>query len=87
MAQGINESYRLPPAAPFHNEGKTLAGWTLFYGVAIGLIIAAVGLFTSPVLLWIGLGVAVLSCVASFVLRAMGKGQPRTTKPGDWYGA
>ncbi|QAY62497.1 hypothetical protein ET495_03665 [Xylanimonas allomyrinae] len=78
MAENPNaENPYLPSAAPFHNEGKTVAAWVAMIGVTLGAIIAAVG-FLSPTL-WIivaGAVVVVASLIAGAVLRGMGLGQP-----------
>ena len=79
MAENSNvENAYLPDAAPFHNEGKTVAAWVAMIGVTLGAIIAGVG-FLAPTM-WIivaGAIVVVGSLIAGAVLRAMGHGQPK----------
>ncbi|MCL1871275.1 MAG: hypothetical protein FWF90_12785 [Promicromonosporaceae bacterium] len=78
MAENTStETAYLPDAAPFHNEGKTVAAWVAMIGVTLGAIIAAAG-FIGP-WLWViivGAVIVVASLVAGVVLRAMGHGQP-----------
>lgn len=83
-AEPVEEPLGLPDQAPNSNEGKTLAGWTLMYVVGLGALLVALGmvLATSP-LLWAGVAVIVLGLIASATLRALGHGQPRTTKDGE----
>ena len=78
MAENTNtENAYLPDAAPFHNEGKTLASWVAMVGVTIGAIIAAAGFIAPTVWLIVVGGVIVLgSLIAGGVLRSMGHGQP-----------
>jgi len=67
----------LPDAAPFHNEGKTVAAWVAMIGTTAGAVIAAAG-FIGP-WLWViivGAVVVVASLIAGVVLRSMGHGQP-----------
>lgn len=79
-------TYRLPASSPLANHGKTLAGWVLFWGVTVGLTVLAVGIFTNPGILIAGIVITIASLVGSFVLRAMGKGQPKSTSArSDWY--
>ncbi len=67
----------LPDAAPFHNEGKTVAAWVAMVGVTVGAVIAAAG-FIGPTLWVIIVGAVIVlgSLVAGAVLRSMGHGQP-----------
>jgi hypothetical protein len=79
MAENTNvENAYLPDAAPFHNEGKTLASWVAMIGVTLGAVIAAIG-FVAPTV-WVivvGAVVVVASLIAGGVLRSLGHGQPR----------
>lgn len=83
------ETYRLPKQAPFHNEGNTVAGWTLTWGVSLGVLLTGIGLIVSPIMMGIGIAVIVISIAASFILSKAGYGQPRsltnTAKGGAWY--
>jgi hypothetical protein len=68
----------LPEAAPYHNEGKTVASWVAMAGVTLGAIIAAIGF--AVVLGWViavGVVVIVISLVVGLVLRNRGYGQPK----------
>jgi hypothetical protein len=77
MAENTNEYAYLPPAAPHHNEGKTVASWTAMAGVTVGALIAALAVvFASVVLFVVGFVVIALSLVVGLVLRRMGFGQP-----------
>ncbi|HCX85351.1 MAG TPA: hypothetical protein DHV14_09515, partial [Micrococcales bacterium] len=38
------EGDKLPPASPFHNEGRTLAGWFLTWGLIITSALVGAGL-------------------------------------------
>ncbi|HLS49351.1 MAG TPA: HGxxPAAW family protein [Actinomycetaceae bacterium] len=84
-------SYELPPAVPFANEGKTVAGWTLTWGVALGVLVFGIGMVMWEAWVLITGGAIVLvALIASQVLRAMGFGQrsrPRgkVDGDGDWY--
>lgn len=83
------QTYRLPKAAPFHNEGNTAAGWTLTVGASLAVLVIGIGIIVSPVLAYVGVGLLVLACAASFILSKTGHGQPRsltnTAKAGAWY--
>lgn len=89
---GTSRDYELPHTAPFTNEGKTKAGWLMFWGVSLGALVTALG-----VILWeqwvmiVGVVLLVLTVVTSRVLAGMGLGQPRDRdreagagQP-DWY--
>jgi len=84
-------SYDLPPAAPFANEGKTVAGWTLTWGVALGALVLAIGLVMWESWVMIAGGaIILLTLIVSQIMRAMGLGQrrrPRGEGEGndDWY--
>lgn len=79
-------TYRLPEAVPFDNHGKTLAGWVLFWGVTVGLIVATIGIFTTPAIMWAGIVITIAAIIGSIVLRGMGKGQRITKRESaDWY--
>ena len=88
---GTRRDYDLPPKAPFHNEGKTVAGWVMFWGVCLGAVVTALGLVLWQMgVLVAGVAVLVLTVVASIVLSAVGLGQPRDKgRPDagqpDWY--
>jgi len=89
---GARRDYELPPTAPFHNEGKTIAGWVMFWVVCVGSAAIGLGMIMSEMWLVIaGVAVLVVGLVLSKVLSAMGMGQPRNrdNPPGpgqaDWY--
>ena len=66
-----------PDSAPFHNEGKTTAGWTLSIGLMIGSLITGIGVIAAiPAATIAGLVVCAASLVVSGALRAAGRGQP-----------
>ncbi|PFG19762.1 HGxxPAAW family protein [Serinibacter salmoneus] len=67
----------IPQYVPFHNEGKTTAGWLVCYGLMLAATIVGVGLVAhlTPVW-WAGIVVGVLSLVVGGALRAAGLGQP-----------
>ncbi|MPV49920.1 hypothetical protein GCG21_07860 [Pseudactinotalea sp. HY160] len=71
-----------PPVAPYANHGRTVAGWALFWIVAAGAIVIAIGavsdhwgvIFGGAVVIAVGL-------IVSLVLRGLGHGQPKTSRP------
>ncbi|MFC4555348.1 HGxxPAAW family protein [Georgenia faecalis] len=88
---GANRTYDLPPTAPFANHGKTVASWTLIWGVSLGVLVAALGLIAWNI--WVigaGAAIVVIGLVVSGILRAMGMGQPKSDESrraasDDWY--
>lgn len=77
------KTYAVPPP-PHHNEGKTVAAWTMNLGIFLGALVIAAGMILHDVLttdvtflVWIGIAVVVLSLVAGIALAKAGKGQPR----------
>lgn len=73
----MSKSYRVPPMPP-HNEGNTVAAWTLTALVVLGIAIATVGLaIASTVVMIIGGAVTVLGIVAGIGLALAGFGQKR----------
>lgn len=89
---GSTRDYELPHAAPFHNEGKTFAGWLLFWVLCVGAAVVAFGFVLWQMwLIVVGTVIAIGGVVVSKVLSAMGFGQanggshaPRAGEP-DWY--
>ncbi len=90
---GAKRDYELPHVAPFENEGKTVAGWVMFWAICLGGLVTALGLVLWQ--LWVvivGVAVILLGLVVSKVMSAMGMGQRRHDEhpPGagqpDWYG-
>ncbi|PYG02333.1 hypothetical protein SAMN05216184_101806 [Georgenia satyanarayanai] len=78
VQDGTSRDYDLPPVAPFHNEGKTVAGWVMFWGVCLGAVVVALAIVLWETwILIVGVAVLVLALVASKVLSVMGMGQPR----------
>lgn len=72
------KTYTVPPP-PHHNEGKTVAAWTMNLGIVAGSVGIAVGMVVPSlsVLLWVGAAVVVLALLAGVVLSKAGLGQPR----------
>lgn len=92
VQDGTSRDYDLPPVAPFHNEGKTVAGWVMFWGVCLGAVVVAVGMVMWETwVMIVGAALLVLALVVSGVLSVMGMGQPRNrdNQPqagqADWY--
>jgi len=73
------KTYAVPPP-PHHNEGKTVAAWTMNLGIVAGatLICLALVVPALTVLLWVGAGVVVVSIIIGIVLSMAGLGQPKT---------
>src|SRR5690625_6783096 len=73
---GTRRDYELPPAAPFQNEGKTVAGWVMFWGICIGGVVTGLGLVMwERWVLIVGVALLVLTVSVSAVLSAVGMGQ------------
>ena len=73
----MTKTYAVPPPPP-HNEGKTVAAYTLNYGVVLGSVFVGFGMVLSMMLLvWIGAGVIAAAIVLGIVLSLAGLGQPR----------
>ncbi|MGY5764443.1 HGxxPAAW family protein [Brachybacterium sp. DNPG3] len=74
----MNKTYTVPPPPP-HNEGKTVAAWTLTLTVVLGSVLVAFGMVL-PMMALIGVGTAViiLGIVAGIVLSIAGFGKKRT---------
>jgi hypothetical protein len=71
-----SESMRLPPSAPYANEGQTVAAWTLVIVVILGAAVAAAGVLLALVwLFWAGLALVVLGVLIGKVLQMAGYGQ------------
>jgi len=70
------EPQDLPEVAP-HNHGRTTAAWATNVGLVLAALLASVGI-AIPVwpLVWVGVGIAVVSIAAGAALRALGHGQP-----------
>lgn len=67
----------MPPTAAHRNHGRTIAGWALFWFVAVGAVFVGIGLTFGPeVLIKVGAVIAVIGLIVSPILRAMGYGQP-----------
>ena len=70
----------LPVTSPFHNEGKTPAGWTVAWGLMLGALIIGIGMIIAVMALVIaGSVICVAVLLLGGALRAMGRGQPRPT--------
>jgi hypothetical protein len=72
------KTYAVPPP-PHHNEGKTVAGWTMNLGIVLGALAIGIGMVVGSlsVLIWVGVGVILLALVIGVVLSVAGLGQPR----------
>lgn len=76
------KTYAVPPPPP-HNEGKTVAAWTLNMGVVLGAVLVAFGMVRSQPTLWIvGIAVILLAIVVGVGLSFVGLGQ-KSTKTED----
>lgn len=73
------KTYTVPPP-PHHNEGKTVAAWTMNLGIVLGSLGIAIGMVvpSMSVLLWIGAVIVLMSVIAGIALSFAGMGQPRT---------
>lgn len=73
------KSYAVPPP-PHHNEGKTVAAWTMNLGIVLGSLGIGVGMVWSEqlsILIWVGAAVVLLAVLVGMVLSKAGLGQPR----------
>ncbi|WP_114856093.1 HGxxPAAW family protein [Brachybacterium sp. YJGR34] len=72
------KTYTVPPP-PHHNEGKTVAGWTMSLGIVAGSTVFCAGMVLADmaVLLWVGAAIVALAIVVSIALSLAGLGQPR----------
>ncbi|WP_193104424.1 HGxxPAAW family protein [Brachybacterium sp. FME24] len=78
----MTKTYAVPPPPP-HNEGKTVAAYTLNYGVVLGSLLIGLGMVLPMTLLvWIGAGVIALAIVVGIALSMAGLGQPRRRSVG-----
>lgn len=59
------------------NHGMTTAAWVTNVGLVVSALVVAIGI-AIPVwpVVWVGVGLAVVSLVAGAALRALGHGQP-----------
>lgn len=59
------------------NAGMTTAGWVTNVGIVVAVLIGAIGMsFPNWPVVWVGVGLVVVSLIAGAVLRALGHGQP-----------
>ncbi|ATG54968.1 hypothetical protein CFK41_09470 [Brachybacterium ginsengisoli] len=72
------KTYTVPPP-PHHNEGKTVAAWTMNLGIVLGSLGIGIGMVVSSlsILIWIGAAVVLLALILGVVLSVAGLGQPR----------
>lgn len=72
------KTYAVPPP-PHHNEGKTVAAWTMNLGIVAGAIPIAAGMILPDltILIWVGVVIVAIALVVGAVLSRMGLGQPR----------
>lgn len=74
----MNKTYAVPPPPP-HNEGKTVAAWTLNLGLVLGGLIIAIGMVIGEMMpIAIGAGVMALAIIVGVVMSLAGLGQKRT---------
>ena len=82
------KTYAVPPP-PHHNEGKTVAGWTMNLGIVLGALCIGIGMVISPlaVLIWVG---AAIIALAIIIVRAPRRPRLRalttTSRGGDRQG-
>lgn len=71
-----------PPLTPPANHGRTVAGWTLFFVVALGAVVVGVGaVLDNWSVIVAGIIVIGAGLVLSLVLRGLGHGQPKVHRP------
>ncbi|ASK66963.1 hypothetical protein CFK39_15395 [Brachybacterium avium] len=72
------KSYAVPPP-PHHNEGKTVAAWTMNLGIVLGALAIGVGMVFAGlnILIWVGAAVVLVAVIIGLVLSRTGLGQPR----------
>lgn len=72
------KSYAVPPP-PHHNEGKTVAAWTMNLGIVVGSVPIAAGMILQDMtfLIWVGVALLALFIVVGLVMSKAGLGQPR----------
>lgn len=71
------KTFAVPPAPP-HNEGKTVAAWTMTVGVVIGSILAAYGLIVmTATLMVVGAVIIGATVILSSILSMAGLGKKR----------
>ncbi|HLQ79486.1 MAG TPA: HGxxPAAW family protein [Brachybacterium sp.] len=72
------KTYAVPPP-PHHNEGKTVAAWTMNLGIVLGALAIGIGMVVGDldILIWVGAVVVAVSIVVGAVLSLAGLGQPR----------
>lgn len=59
------------------NSGMTTAAWVTNVGIVIAVLVGAIGMaFPIWSVVWVGVGLVVISLIAGAVLRALGHGQP-----------
>lgn len=74
----MNKTYTVPPPPP-HNEGKTVAAWTLSFGVVLGSIVVAFGMVLGQtVVIGVGAAVILLGIILGIVLSVAGLGKKRS---------
>ena len=72
------KTYAVPPIPP-HNEGKTIAAWTLNMGVVLGGVLVAIGMVIggSVPIIVAGVAVIAIAIVAGVALSLAGFGKKR----------
>ncbi len=73
------KTYTVPPP-PHHNEGKTVAAWTMNLGIVLGALAIGIGMVVTSlsILIWVGAAIVAVAVVVGVVLSKAGLGQPRS---------
>lgn len=59
------------------NSGMTTAAWATNVGIVVAVLVGAIGMaFPIWPVVWVAVGLVVVSLIAGAVLRALGHGQP-----------
>src|SRR5699024_2983693 len=67
--RNMPKTYAVPPP-PHHNEGKTVAAWTMNLGIVLGALAIGIGMVVGDldILIWVGAVVVAVSIVVGAVL-------------------
>ncbi len=73
----MTKTYAVPPPPP-HNEGKTVAAWTMNMGIVVGALLVALGMvLAQTMMIVIGAVVIAVAIVAGIGLSIAGFGKKR----------